>query len=221
MKRGVWFKGVILLVLVTMAVGLGACSRSAAEREGSTTIPAATSVVSPEESPEASPVPGETVVSAVTPVEQTPEADVEPTADEGAEPPAAPTAEATPTTTPTATSQPPSGGQDGYVVHVVQRGETLYSIARKYGTTYQAIVRANTIQNPSVIYVGQRINVPTSGSSSGGTSACRYRHTVQRGEWLWQIARKYGVSPYTIMSANGLSLPSASTIYAGMVLCIP
>lgn len=220
MKRGVWFKGVILLVLVTMVVGLGACSRSATEREGATTIPAGTSVVSPQESPEASPVPGETVVSVVTPVSQTPEA--EPTADEGTavvEPPAEPTAE--PTSMPTPTSRPSSGGQDGYVVHVVQRGETLYSIARKYGTTYQAIVRANNIQNPSVIYVGQRINVPTSGSSSGGTSGCRYRHTVKRGEWLWQIAREYGVSPYTIMSANGLSLPSASTIYAGMVLCIP
>ena len=222
MKRGVWFRGVVLLVLVSMAIGLGACSRSAAEREGATTVPAATSVVSPEESPEASPMPGETVVSVVTPVTQTPEADVEPTAEEGGEgvePPAEPTAE--PTSTPTPTSRPTSGGQDGVVVHVVQRGETLYSIARKYGTTYQAIVRANNIQNPSVIYVGQRIKVPTSGSSSGGTSACRYRHTVQRGEWLWQIAREYGVSPYTIMSANGLSLPSASTIYAGMVLCIP
>jgi LysM repeat protein len=224
MKRGVWFKGVVLLVLVTMAVGLGACSRSAAEREGSATTPAATSVGSGAATQVATPSPGETVVSAVSPVPQTTEADAQPTAqgttvDE-------PTEEATeePADEPTATPTSPStsgGQQDGYVVHVVQRGETLYSIARKYGTTYSAVVQANSIRNPSMIYVGQRIKVPTSGGSSGSTSGCRYRHTVQRGEWLWQIAREYGVSPYTIMSANGMSLPSASTIYAGMVLCIP
>ena len=220
MKRGVWFKGVILLVLVTMAAGLGACSRSAAEREGSATTPAATSVGSGEATQVATPSPGETVVSAVSPVPQTTDADVQPTAQGTTvdEPTEEPTDE--PTATPTSPST--SGEQqDGYVVHVVQRGETLYSIARKYGTTYSAIVQANSIRNPSVIYVGQRIKVPTSGGSSGSTSGCRYRHTVQRGEWLWQIAREYGVSPYTIMSANGLSLPSASTIYAGMVLCIP
>ena len=224
MKRGVWFKGVILLVLVTVTVGLGACSRSAAEREGSATTPAATSVGSGAATQVATPSPGETVVSAVSPVPQTAEADVQPTEDEATvdEPTEEPTEEATATAAPTPTSPPTSGGQqDGYVVHVVQRGETLYSIARKYGTTYSAIVQANSIRNPSVIYVGQRIKVPTSGGSSGSTSGCRYRHTVQRGEWLWQIAREYGVSPYTIMSANGLSLPSASTIYAGMVLCIP
>jgi len=228
MKRGVWFKGVILLVLVTMAVGLGACSRSAAEREGSATTPDATSVGSSAATQVATPSPGETVVSAVSPVPQTAETDVQPT-EEGStvdEPTEEPTEEATATATPTPTSSPASGEQgDGYVVHVVQRGETLYSIARKYGTTYSAIVQANSIRNPSVIYVGQRIKVPTAGSSSGSTSGstsgCRYRHTVQRGEWLWQIAREYDVSPYSIMSANGLSLPSASTIYAGMVLCIP
>jgi LysM repeat protein len=131
------------------------------------------------------------------------------------------------TATPAPTSPSTSGGQQGqYVTHTVQRGETLSSIARQYGTTWQAIAQANNIANPSQIYAGQSLKVPTtsggtSGGSSGGTAGCRYRHTVQRGEWLWQIAREYGVSPYAIMSANGLSLPTASTIYAGTVLCIP
>jgi LysM repeat protein len=107
----------------------------------------------------------------------------------------------------------------------VQPGQTLSSIARRYGTTWQVLAQANNLSNPSQIYVGQRLKIPTSGGSSGdssgGTSGCRYRHTVQRGEWVWQIARNYGVSPYAIMAANGLSIPSASTIHAGTVLCIP
>lgn len=224
MKRGVWFKGVILLVLVAMAAGLGACSRSAATRPESDATPLATSVGSTGEGEEATPSPGQTVVSAVTPVPQTPGTGVEPTAEEGTagvEPTEEATVEVTVAPPPTATPTTSGTQQTKYVVHVVQRGETLYSIARKYGTNYKAVVQANNIRNPSLIYVGQRLNIPTSGGTSGATAGCRYRHTVERGEWLWQIARDYKVSPYTIMSANGLSLPSASTIYAGMVLCIP
>jgi LysM repeat protein len=109
---------------------------------------------------------------------------------------------------------------------VVKRGETLSSIARDYDTTWQAIANANGITNPSTIYVGQELKIPTSGgssggSSSGGTAGCRYRHTVKRGEWVWQIARNYGVSPYDILAANGMSVATGSTIYAGTVLCIP
>jgi LysM repeat protein len=223
MKRGVWFKGVVLLVLVVMVVGLGACSRSAEEREGPTSTPAASAVVDTGSGQQTAPAPGETVVSAVSPVPQTPGTEVQPTATE-ATPVVEPTVEATATPAPTSPST--SGGQQGqYVTHTVQRGETLSSIARSYGTTWQAIAQANNIANPSQIYAGQSLKVPTSGGtsggSSGGTAGCRYRHTVQRGEWLWQIAREYGVSPYAIMSANGLSLPTASTIYAGTVLCIP
>ena len=229
MKRGVWIKGVGLLILVALVVGLGACSRSAEEREGSSeATPLATSVSSGASGQETAPAPGETVVSAVTQAPQTPGTEVQPTAVEGTavvEPTEGTEEQATPTPPPP-TSPPSSGGQqDGYVWHTVQRGETLSSIARKYNTTVQAITEANDIANPSQIYVGQRLKVPTSegssGGSSGGTAGCRYRHTVKRGEWVWQIARNYGVSPYAIMRANGMTMPQASTIYAGMVLCIP
>lgn len=108
--------------------------------------------------------------------------------------------------------------------YVVRRGDTLYSIARRYGTSVQAISQANGLVNPSQIYVGQSLKIPTSGGSSsappGGTTGCRVSHTVKRGEWIWQIARNYGVSPYDIMTANGMSIQT-STIHAGQVLCIP
>jgi lipoprotein-anchoring transpeptidase ErfK/SrfK len=51
-------------------------------------------------------------------------------------------------------------------VHVVQRGETLASIAYRYGTSVSALSAANGIRNPNLIYVGQRIRI--SGKSSGG-----------------------------------------------------
>ena len=228
MKRGVWIKGVGLLVLIVLVVGLGACSRSAEEREGpSQATPVATSVSSGTAVAEDTPSPGETVVSAVTQVPETPGADAQPTAEgtAGVEP-TEDVSDAVPTPTTVPPTSPPSSGQeDKFVWHTVQRGDTLSSIARTYGTTWQAIAQANSISDPSTIYAGQRLKVPTSGGSSGGSSggtgACRFRHTVKRGEWVWQIARNYNVSPYAILRANDLTLSQASNIHAGMVLCIP
>jgi tetratricopeptide (TPR) repeat protein len=57
------------------------------------------------------------------------------------------------TPTPTLTPTPP------YIIHVVQPGDTLYSIARRYGTTYQAIMAANGLTNYT-IYVGQQLRIP-------------------------------------------------------------
>jgi murein DD-endopeptidase MepM/ murein hydrolase activator NlpD len=45
-------------------------------------------------------------------------------------------------------------------IHVVQRGETLYRIAVRYGTTVQALVTANNLANPNLIYRGQRLTIP-------------------------------------------------------------
>ncbi|HIC92991.1 MAG TPA: LysM domain-containing protein, partial [Anaerolineae bacterium] len=50
-------------------------------------------------------------------------------------------------------------------VHVVRRGETLYSIARRYGTTVEALMRANGLSDPTRIYAGQRLIVPVPGAA--------------------------------------------------------
>jgi LysM repeat protein len=55
--------------------------------------------------------------------------------------------------------------------HVVQRGETVSSIALRYGTSIQAIATANSLRNPSLIYVGQRLLIPGGGGSSPSTGS--------------------------------------------------
>jgi LysM repeat protein len=54
------------------------------------------------------------------------------------------------------------GAAWGRFVHIVRRGDTLYSIARRYGTCVQAIMRANGIRNANYIWVGQRLIIPSS-----------------------------------------------------------
>ncbi len=218
---------IVLLVVAVVLGGVTGCQRSASTRPTSTpeTVAADTSPVAP---PSGEPttvtvltsVPGETPL--VEPGGETP-AVVPPTEEPGGETPGdvqptAPT-EGDTSPQPTATeASPPSAGTR--VKHTVRPGETLSSIAQQYGTTWQAIQRENNLTNPSQIYVGQTLWIPT-GSSSGGSSRCRYQHTVQRGEWLWQIARNYGVDPYDLMAANGLTLQSADPLFPGKVLCIP
>jgi murein DD-endopeptidase MepM/ murein hydrolase activator NlpD len=50
-------------------------------------------------------------------------------------------------------------------VHIVQRGETLYRIARRYGTTVQALVTANNLANPDLIHWGQKLIIPSTMAS--------------------------------------------------------
>jgi len=96
------------------------------------------------------------------------------------------------------------------VIHIVQRGETIYSIARRYGTSVEAMTSANGIVNPNWIYTGQRLTIPTQGSSPTTV------YTVRWGDTLFSIARRHGTTANTLAWLNGLSNPNF--IWAGQRL---
>jgi|GEM_PF-1459573 len=106
-------------------------------------------------------------------------------------------------------------GPGGTTIHTVQRGETLWYIARKYGTTVTAIVQANNIANPSLIYAGQRLVIP----GGGGQPGPGRKYVVQRGDTLSAIALRFSTTAIAIAIAN--NLPNPSLIYPGQVLIIP
>jgi LysM repeat protein len=110
------------------------------------------------------------------------------------------------------------------VVHVVKRGETLFSIARHYGVTVEAICAANNIADPSRIYAGQRLVIPTHGVSSAPSTASALAaagatHTVQPGENLYRIALRYGTTVQALAELNGIYNPGH--IAVGQKLVIP
>lgn len=73
-----------------------------------------------------------------------------------------PTVQPSPTMapSPTLSLEPPATPTVGTATHKVQRGENLIGIAARYGTTVRAIVRANGLANPDVIYIGQKLVIP-------------------------------------------------------------
>jgi LysM repeat protein len=103
------------------------------------------------------------------------------------------------------------------VIHTVRWGETLYLIARQYGTTMQAIASANNLRNLNFVYAGQRLVIPTSGSPSPTGSTGLY--VVQRGDTLRTIASRYGTTVSYLASLNGLGNPNF--IWVGQRLKVP
>lgn len=96
--------------------------------------------------------------------------------------------------------------------YTVRAGDTLSSIASKFGTSYQALASLNGISNPNLIYVGQVLRV------NGSASASSVYYTVRAGDNLSAIASRYGTSYQSIAALNGLSNPNL--IYAGQTLKI-
>ena len=95
------------------------------------------------------------------------------------------------------------------IIHIIQRGETLWNIAERYGISLSEIIAANSLPDPNRLLIGQSLVIPI---------AFR-QHIVRAGETLWQIAQKYGVAVGSIVQANHISDPSK--INPGMILNIP
>ncbi len=105
--------------------------------------------------------------------------------------------------------------------YVVQRGDTLASIAARTGTSVSALASANGIRNVNLIYVGQILVLPgrAGGTTSGTVSTSGSTvYVVKRGDTLGGIAARYGTSVAALMAANGITNPDR--IYVGQRLVV-
>ena len=124
--------------------------------------------------------------------------------------------------------------------YVVQPGDTLWRISRQFGTTVDAIVRANNIPNPNLIYVGQVLEIPGVGPTQtppivppGPTTTPQpppptvvptpipptQTYVVQPGDTLTRIAARFGTTVQALVQANNIVNPNL--IFVGQVLVIP
>jgi LysM repeat protein len=118
-------------------------------------------------------------------------------------------------------------------LHVVQEGETLLSIALRHGSSVEAIVTANHLENGR-FHVGQHLRVPVYDGATHSPEATRTpspapasptleppgveTYTVKQGDTLSGIARRFGTSVKELMRLNDLG---QTQIYVGQILQIP
>lgn len=113
-------------------------------------------------------------------------------------------------------------GNAGYNTYIVMRGDTLKSLANRFGTSLDVLLSLNRdITNANVIYEGQRLVVPSgSGVPVTPPPASGQTYTVRRGDTLRIIAARYNTTVQAILQVNP-QISNANVIYAGQVINLP
>ncbi|MCL6589624.1 MAG: LysM peptidoglycan-binding domain-containing protein [Firmicutes bacterium] len=105
----------------------------------------------------------------------------------------------------------------GGSVYTIQPGDSLFSLARRFNTTVQAIIAANPGINPTNLQLGQSICIPvapTPGPCPGG-----FLYTIRAGETFFSIARRFGIAVPALAAANPGVDPNQLRI--GLQICVP
>lgn len=97
------------------------------------------------------------------------------------------------------------------VPYTVRSGNTLFGIAQFFQTSVEDILKYNNIQNPSLIYVGQKLQIPA------GSAELDY-YVTRPGDSLWTIAQKYNTTVPRLLEINRLANPNV--IYPGQYIKI-
>jgi len=94
-------------------------------------------------------------------------------------------------------------------IYVVVRGDSIWSIAQKFGVSAQSIIAANDLNPSQSLVIGQTLVIP----------GREMTYTVREGDSLWSIADRFGISLQNIILTNNILNPEE--IYPGMTLTIP
>ncbi|UCF67331.1 MAG: LysM peptidoglycan-binding domain-containing protein [Acidobacteriota bacterium] len=114
-----------------------------------------------------------------------------------------------------------ASGSEGSRVHVVRRGDTPWGISRRYRVSLDDLLAANGLHLRSVLHPGQKVIIPDgarAARSSGGSGSSPTTYIVRRGDNLYRIAQRFGISLRSLCDVNNIS-PS-TTIYPGDRLTI-
>lgn len=101
-----------------------------------------------------------------------------------------------------------------YIYVTVQRGDTLYKLARKYDTTIDSIISLNTLADPNLIIVGERLRIKV---TSDIPQDSEY-YIVKKGDTLYKIARRFNTTVAEIARLNNIS--DQNIIFVGQRLII-
>jgi len=101
--------------------------------------------------------------------------------------------------------------------YTVRRGDSLYKIARRYGMTVSELMSRNNLKS-SRIKPGQKLVIEGASGSSNVQPSSGKTYTVRKGDSLWSISRKFGISLTSLKKANGMR---RNTIKPGQKITVP
>ncbi|MEZ4484807.1 MAG: LysM peptidoglycan-binding domain-containing protein [Syntrophotaleaceae bacterium] len=109
-------------------------------------------------------------------------------------------------------AQIPADRRANYLRHRVRSGDTLSGMAKRYGIRSKEIVALNNIRNPRALRVGRDLILPLRPGSSlpadvledGYERTRQQQYRIRKGDSLWSIARRFGVSTSQLCAWNGI-----------------
>ena len=113
-------------------------------------------------------------------------------------------------------------GDEEFSTYTVEKGDTIYGIARKFGIKPSVIMDANDLTASSKLYVGQQLKIQSSSSKENSRKTFNSKdgtiYTVEKGDSIYKISKKFGVSMQCIREANSLH---SDKLLVGQKLTIP
>lgn len=101
-------------------------------------------------------------------------------------------------------SQSSGTNPDSTINYIVKKGDSLYAIARVYKTTVQEIQKLNNLKS-NALSIGQELKIPENYVNDASANLPTYiNYTVKKGDSLYSIAKKYGITTDTIIKDNAL-----------------
>jgi murein DD-endopeptidase MepM/ murein hydrolase activator NlpD len=92
-------------------------------------------------------------------------------------------------------------------IHILQKGETIYSVARSYGASPSSVLALNGLSEADArtVQAGYRLRIPSASGSAVQPGNPYGEYSVSKGETLYSIARRYGISLTELLDMNGFS----------------
>jgi len=108
----------------------------------------------------------------------------------------------------------------GSSTYLVKPGDTLFKISQKFDVEAEVMFRANGLESPDFIYLGQALHIPSPGSDFKPAQPATERiYWVQPGDTLYRISQKLGVPVEELAQWNGIV--DWSYLYVGQILSVP
>jgi LysM repeat protein len=207
----------ILGILILLTLSLSACNRERPAPANTSPTPARGTVAAPTAGPAV------TQIAAPTPMGGAVATPVAPSPQQVVVSPAAPA----------------TAGSGQASTYTVVAGDTLNSIAARFGTTAEAIAQLNSLADPNALMLGQKLQIPAAGAAAGTSSGTTgttsgstggttggspatggtNTYTVQQGDTLGRIALRYDTTVQELVRLNNLANPDAISV--GQKLIVP